>query len=228
MQLQNPGRTGGHRGRKRDVTEGGTRVIGIIEYPPAVPAKHGGRVEAEFPIVTMDLLPSVMDILGTTDLQSNDQPPRSLDGISLLPILRGDVVERPTHAGIGIHGIFRFGSTNHVIDPHTGATHFPDICPAHSDALDLGDVPEQFATPGGQPQFSWAEGNHLKLFGCDGHCDGTNCNSTAPGYANKGWRFFLFNLTSDPAETTDLWAAQRETALGMFSRFQAWQADVMR
>ncbi len=32
----NPGRTGGLRGRKRDVTEGGTRVIGLVEYPPAV------------------------------------------------------------------------------------------------------------------------------------------------------------------------------------------------
>ena len=31
----NPGRTGGLRGRKRDATEGGTREIGIIEYPLA-------------------------------------------------------------------------------------------------------------------------------------------------------------------------------------------------
>jgi len=33
---ENPGLTGGLRGRKRDATEGGTREIGLVEYPPAV------------------------------------------------------------------------------------------------------------------------------------------------------------------------------------------------
>ena len=82
-----------------------------------------------------------------------------------------------------------------------------------------------------QPQFSWAEGNDLKLFGCEGKCDGSNTaqdhNNCAPGYVNKGWRFFLFNLTSDRAETTDLWKAQRATAKAMFGRFQAWQVSVL-
>lgn len=225
----NPGLTGGHRGRKRDVTEGGTRVIGLVEYPPAVPAKSGGRVEPGFPIVTMDVLPSVLDILEmeVPNVDGRGRQ-RSLDGTSLLPVLRGDVTERPKQAGIGIHGIFRFGSTNHHIDPQTHVETYPDICPTHSDAVDLGDVPANFSTPGNQPQFSWAEGNHLKLFGCNGHCDGTNCNSTAPGYRNMGWHFFLFNLTSDPAETTDLWKAQRDIARAMFTRFEAWQTDVWR
>lgn len=35
--FHNPGRTAGLRGRKRDVTEGGTRVIGLVEYPAEVP-----------------------------------------------------------------------------------------------------------------------------------------------------------------------------------------------
>lgn len=32
--FENPGLTGGLRGRKRDNTEGGTREIGLVEYPP--------------------------------------------------------------------------------------------------------------------------------------------------------------------------------------------------
>ena len=49
-------------GRKRDATEGGTREIGLVEYPPAVKAN---RVEAAFPIITMDLMATVLDIHGT-------------------------------------------------------------------------------------------------------------------------------------------------------------------
>lgn len=67
----------------------------------------------------------------------------------------------------------------------------------------------------------------MKLFGCKGNCDGTNCNSTAPGYANKGWHFFLFNLTADRAEKHDVWRTQRSEALAMFSRFQQWQASIL-
>jgi hypothetical protein len=51
-------RTGG---RKRDATEGGTREIGLVEYPPAVKAN---RVEMAYPIITMDLMATVLDILG--------------------------------------------------------------------------------------------------------------------------------------------------------------------
>eukprot|EP01047_Picozoa_sp_COSAG01_P036886 COSAG01_NODE_2900_length_6892_cov_34.502871_2_plen_67_part_00 len=52
------GRAGG---RKRDATEGGTREIGLVEYPPAVKAN---RVETTYPIITMDLMATVLDILG--------------------------------------------------------------------------------------------------------------------------------------------------------------------
>ena len=55
------------------------------------------------------------------------------------------------------------------------------------------DVPPGFesAAHGGW-QFSWAEGNALKLFGCRGYCNGKNCNSTYPGFRNPGWHFFRF------------------------------------
>ena len=45
----------------------------------------------------------------------------------------------------------------------------------------------------GSGQFSWAEGNHLKIFGCDGICNGQNCNDTGtPHPANLGWRLAPF------------------------------------
>lgn len=196
----NPGRTDGLRGRKRDVTEGGTRVIGLFEFPPAVKVN---RVEPLFPVSTLDLLPTVLDLL---DLQSHKGRP--LDGISLLPALRGELSERPIDAGIGIHGTFYLGSTNHVNGSH------PYVCPNSSGAKVLGDVPQDFETPGGNPQFSWAEGSELKLIGCK------------VSDSDIGWNFFMYNLTSDRAETQDLWKEQRSTALAMFARFQQWQTSV--
>ena len=79
--FENPGLTGGLRGRKRDATEGGTREIGLIEYPPAVKAN---RVETQFPVITMDVMATVLDVLGMGSFEG-----RPLDGMSLLPILRG-------------------------------------------------------------------------------------------------------------------------------------------
>ena len=223
----NPGLTGGLRGRKRDATEGGTREIGLVEFPRAAVATAGGRVESRFPIATMDLLPSVLDALG---LPPHGVAGRALDGTSLLPVLRGEVKERPLAAGIGIHGSFPYGDTNHVVDPVTGNTSTPHRCPNASSSAALGDVPAGFSSAGGPSgsQFSWAEGNDLKLFGCKGYCTHENCNSTSPGFENPGWHFFLYNLTADRAETTDLWAAQRDEARAMFGRFDAWQDSVRR
>ena len=235
----NPGRTAGLRGRKRDVTEGGTRVIGLVEFAQAV-FPRGGGVEASFPVSTMDLLPTIADLLGDDWVGGEGVgggpagrvgtllDGRPIDGISLLPVLRGEMSTRPTTAGIGIHGSFPFGATNHQLDPATGALVVPYRCPVDSASARLGDVPSDFASAAhGGYQFSWAEGNELKLLGCNGFCDGTNCNDTAPGFANPGWHFFLYNLTADRAEATDLWQPLRPLATAMLDRFMAWQSSVL-
>ena len=54
-----PGKTNGLRGRKGQVYEGGVRVPGLIEWPAVV--KSNRRVDT--PIVSSDLMPTVLDIL---------------------------------------------------------------------------------------------------------------------------------------------------------------------
>lgn len=214
----NPGRTGGLRGRKRDATEGGTREIGIIEYPPAVKAN---AVHEAYPIITMDVMATILDILGMPSHAG-----RALDGHSLLKVLAGEEQVRPTAAGIGIHGSFPYGDTNHQLDPKTGKMTVPFRCPVTSASAELGDIPANFSSAGHGMQFSWAEGNDMKIFGCKGYCNGQNCNSTSPGFKNPGWHFMLYNLTADRAETTDLWQSQRGTANAMLGRFLAWQDSI--
>ena len=76
-----PGMTGGLRGLKRDLYEGGIRVPGIIEWPAVIKSNR----MSDFPVVSNDFLPTICDILGV-------RPPndRELDGISIVPFLRNE------------------------------------------------------------------------------------------------------------------------------------------
>ena len=85
-----PGSAGHLRGRKRSRYEGGVRVPGILEWPAHV---KGGR-KTEFPAVTSDYLPTVLDAL---DIEYPDSRP--LDGISLLPLIKGRVQQRDSPIG---------------------------------------------------------------------------------------------------------------------------------
>ncbi len=79
--INSPGSTGGLRGMKGDVYEGGIRVPGIIEWPAVI----GKNRQSPIPVVTSDLLPTVCDIL-----QVPTPADRQIDGDSVLPLLRGE------------------------------------------------------------------------------------------------------------------------------------------
>ncbi len=81
-----PGRTGGLRGRKRSLLEGGVRVPGLLRWGRRFPQ---ARV-VEAPCSTSDYFPTVLDVLGFR-MQAQPDP---IDGISLLPLLEGRASER--------------------------------------------------------------------------------------------------------------------------------------
>ncbi len=85
-----PGSAGPFRGRKRSLYEGGVRVPGLLEWPGHV--KPGDQTD--FPAVTSDYLPTILDVL---EIPYPDSRP--LDGISLLPMLKGSMIERPKPIG---------------------------------------------------------------------------------------------------------------------------------
>lgn len=82
----NAGSSGGLREYKGYVYEGGIRVPGIIRWPGHI---KPGLVSAE-PVSGVDVLPTLCEITGIA-------PPadRTLDGISVLPLLRGEALRRP-------------------------------------------------------------------------------------------------------------------------------------
>lgn len=97
-----PETTGGLRGNKGTVYEGGLRVPGIIEWPAVIKSP---RVTA-YPACTMDLFPTVVDLLGLP----TDSLVQPIDGISLKPVIEGMDGDRPAPIP------FRFGKQAALVD----------------------------------------------------------------------------------------------------------------
>jgi len=81
-----PETVGGLRGYKGSVYEGGLRVPGIIEWPAVVAAP---RVTS-FPACTMDLFPTIADLLKLPEGVMIEP----VDGISLKPLLSSEIPRR--------------------------------------------------------------------------------------------------------------------------------------
>ncbi len=84
-ELSMAGETGGLRGKKRYLYEGGIRVPGIIRYPALVNA--GAELDA--PVTALDLMPTVAEVTGSTT--PTDRP---LDGQSLVGLFMGERLVR--------------------------------------------------------------------------------------------------------------------------------------
>lgn len=96
-----PGTTGGLRGHKSSVYEGGLRVPGIIEWPAVVRPRI-----TNYPACTTDIFPTVAEIVGL-DADVFVQP---VDGVSLVPVLHEELADRTKPLG------FRYGSKAAWID----------------------------------------------------------------------------------------------------------------
>ena len=83
-----PGRTRGLRGRKRSLYEGGVRVPGLLVWPAMI---QENRV-VSMPCSTSDYFPTALDALG---YELPEAATRPYDGVSLLPLIKGDMSKRP-------------------------------------------------------------------------------------------------------------------------------------
>ncbi len=83
-----PGSTKELRGRKRSLYEGGIRVPGLLVWPQEIKKSQ----IVSIPCSTSDYFPTILDVLG---YQLPTEQARPIDGISLLPLIRGEMSERP-------------------------------------------------------------------------------------------------------------------------------------
>ncbi len=79
------------RGHKGQLWEGGIRVPGLLEWPARIKTPFTTSV----PVCTSDIYPTIAEIL-KLDVPGKTQP---LDGISILPLLDGQMKQRPKPIG---------------------------------------------------------------------------------------------------------------------------------
>ncbi|MHC4727156.1 MAG: sulfatase family protein [Planctomycetota bacterium] len=85
------GSAGPFRGRKRSLLEGGVRVPGLLEWPARIKT---GQI-TDIPCSSSDYFPTILDTLG---FKMKGQP-EPVDGVSLLPLIKGKMQRRPLPIG---------------------------------------------------------------------------------------------------------------------------------
>ncbi len=94
-QGRSQGSAGPFRGRKRSLFEGGIRVPGLLVWPARIKKP---RV-VKMPSCTSDYFPTILDILGF----KMPKQPLPMDGVSLRPLIEGEMAERPRPIGFESH-----------------------------------------------------------------------------------------------------------------------------
>ena len=110
-----PGTAANLSGRKRSLLEGGIRVPGIVEWPGRVKA---GRT-TDIPCVTSDYLPTILDLLEAKPV--SDRP---IDGMSLVPLLDGNLAKRGQPIGFESKGQLAWIGDRYKLYRKGGAAEF--------------------------------------------------------------------------------------------------------
>eukprot|EP01050_Picozoa_sp_SAG11_P017196 SAG11_NODE_2451_length_3346_cov_3.959347_3_plen_361_part_00 len=213
----NPGSTNGLRGRKRDLTEGGIREPGLLEWPRMIKK----NLVTNFPAATFDYKPTVLDILGI-------EPPSGwpLDGTSLVPLIKGEVTIRPDAHAMGWVWGMVYGNRNRTGVCGTWLNERAQLADTPASRLradgneieawepPIGEDAEMFnPDTSSQPnQQVWME-QQYKLFGCN-------------NYDGGDVRYFLYDIMNDPAEMNDLAAKMPAKVATMRQSLAHWIASV--
>ena len=135
-----PGTTGGFKGRKRSLYEGGVRVPGLMVWPAVVKPKV-----VDNPVVTSDYMPTILEAAGIELPQNSNE----LDGVSILPLLKGEEWERPVPIASASKGQYAYNGNeyklygskelyNIIEDPYEQiniSEQYPDIVKEYQDAV---------------------------------------------------------------------------------------------
>ena len=109
----NPGTTGGFKERKRSLHEGGVRVPGLLVWPQKITKPF----ITDIPYVTSDYLPTIVELLKI----EKSRVPYQLDGISILPLINGNMKERPAPIGFCFGNQVSYSDNQYKIYARNGA-----------------------------------------------------------------------------------------------------------
>jgi len=205
--LPRVGSTGGHRGHKGQIYEGGLLVPAILQWPAQIPTPRTTDVRAN----TCDIYPTLLEIAGVA---VDDQPP--LDGTSLVPLIEGEMADRPKPMGFWDYPIKGIGTPSdkwmaEVLEAQQAGRE-PE--PDWRLRLDAGEITERYSETELPGHSAWIDGD-WKLHRI---ADKTGAQV----------RFELYNLADDREEKRDLSADEPDRLETMKAALEGWQRSVVR
>ncbi len=191
-----------HRGVKGQVYDGGILVPGLIEWPARIPKPRSTKVRAS----TSDLLPTLCGILG------QPLPERPIDGIDLTPLLDGKMKQRANP--LFFWSYKGSNSKEPYIDPE----------------LQKGTTP-LVKLSGGIPTRNFINFKHSTIADADylgprAIIDG-DMKLVIHEQKKGDPKQELFDLQTDPAETTNLIGQKSDTAQKLQRQLRNWQQSVL-
>jgi arylsulfatase A-like enzyme len=205
--LPKVGATGGRRGFKGQIYEGGLAVPALMEWPAAF---HEPKV-IKTPCVTSDIYPTVLEIAG---VKMDKQPP--LDGIDLMPLLTGELQKRTRPIGFWEMGRPGIGVPSkpwmeELLAAQTRGEEPADPLRLRPDAGKITETVSLTEFPGHAAWLDWPWKLH-RIENKKSH--------------EVTWE--LYNLASDPDESTVLLAEQPERVPEMQKSLEDWLESVAR
>ena len=184
----------GLRGRKGDMWEGGIRVPATIVWPKRITQP----LETEMVGSTLDIMPTLLDLLGITIKN------RELEGISLLPLLQGTDMRGRSKP----MPYWRISGKFADIERQNPPVYPEEQMDGWWRDFELYEHPVARTDP--------------ELFtGWAAWIDGKwKLHQNAPG------KYELYNLEADPAETTDLVKSHPEVVEELSQKLLDWQRSV--
>lgn len=203
--LPRVGSSGGMRGNKGKVYEGGLLVPAILEWPAAITSPRVIQARCN----TSDIYPTLLEVAG---VNVEKQPP--LDGVSLKPVIEGDAKSRAKGMGFWDYPAKGIStpSAKWMAELIAAQQDGGDL-PAHSSSQNAAKLPSPKFSDSSFPGHSaWIEGD-WKLHRIESK--------------NGKVAFELYNLKSDPKETTNL-AEQEADRVGRLKKPHAdWLRSVV-
>ncbi|MCI0463794.1 MAG: sulfatase-like hydrolase/transferase [Gemmataceae bacterium] len=205
--LPKVGSSGGRRGQKGAIYEGGLLVPALLEWPARVKAP---RVIAT-PCATSDIYPTLLELAGA---RVNHQPP--LDGISLVPLIEGKPNDRTKPIGFWNHPVagIRTLAKEWMEELHAAQRAGREPTDPAKLFPDAGKIREQRPLDRFPGHAAWLDGS-WKLH----RIENLKTNAVT-------WE--LYDLATDAKESRDLLAQQPERVAAIRKDLEAWLTSVVR
>ncbi|MBW3599643.1 MAG: sulfatase-like hydrolase/transferase [Planctomycetes bacterium] len=223
------GSSGGLRGRKGDIYEGGLRVPCMIEWPARIQKPRASEV----PAGTVDIYPTVLELAG---VEMEDQV-RPLDGVSLVPLIEGAMESCDKPLGFWEHPARGISTPSHrilqaLLEKQRGGQSEDEPRPVK----EPGRVPRRKRAspvkelPGAPQPSSIAGARQYPEDVLPGHSAWVDGDWKLHRIANAegNAKYELYNLAEDVEESNNVLAAHPDRAAQMQEALETWQGSVVR